>query len=144
LIQFLVTRSVCVKKELMPYLAWTKGNDELRFSEHQRLGSQLVIRLNPSEREELLRELGALLEFRSRELRIEISCGWTIFCKLRDSESRSLLAHPDPGNWVATLAFDVPDLKRVLSALENPNGPFSLCQTIALGGLSNLELILES
>lgn len=134
--------TLCYERN-MPYLAWKKGGDELRLSEHPRLGSQLLIRLSASEREDLLREFGALLDSSSRELRIDASSGCTVFFKTRESESRALLAHPERENWVATLAFEPADLRRLVSELQRPTGTVSLSQLMTLGGLSNLELVLE-
>jgi hypothetical protein len=59
------------------------------------------------QRQELATWLSGLLaEGAPSELRQNLPEGWTLFWKLREGESRLLLARPTPETWVGTLALE--------------------------------------
>ena len=80
------------------------------------------------------------------ELRLDCPFGWTLFWKIRQGEeSRFLVAHPEQGQYVATLAFQTEDaagfLKKLEGSLESDRLILSeLVQ--ALGSSSNFDLEL--
>ena len=54
---------------------------------------------------ELAENLGALWVERGGELRWELRGGWTLFFRLREDYTLALASHPEPGQWVGTLAM---------------------------------------
>ena len=79
------------------------------------------------------------------ELRIDLPDDWILFLKLREGESRLLLAHPETSAWVSTAAFERSHgevFLRELKALR----PGTLIDVRALGdvaSVSNLHLLIE-
>lgn len=127
----------------MPILAWNKPAVELKLLDHPSLTTQLELRLLPDEAKQLAESLRALICEPGTELRHTVSSGWTLFWKARDSESRSLLAHPELDLWVATLALVPEHLEQVALIMETlvPHATISLADLFPLGGLSNFNLV---
>jgi hypothetical protein len=81
------------------------------------------------------------------ELRVDLPREWIVFWKPRDGESRLLLAHPQPEEWVATVALSEGDGKELIRRMESmeslPEGQsLRLNEWVAPGSVSNLELEL--
>lgn len=73
--------------------------------------------------------LGEIVNREGSELRTDFPKGWTIFWKIRDGDSRFFVAHPEPDQWVATLAISESHLARVQECFRSGYE----------GGLSELE-----
>jgi hypothetical protein len=126
----------------MAFLAWQKSAADLAVAEHPTLQLQLTLRLSRDEARELAAALREVQEEPRSELRHTISGAWTVFWKLREGESRSLLAHPEPESWVATLALEPGHLARVVERLESGSPEFALSELAPVDWISNFELIV--
>jgi hypothetical protein len=151
----------------MPHLNWRSSpvvkrvvplgpNGPLDPSESDGIERDFVMQLELSR--PALRELAdVLLEVLSPgggELRVSLPDAWTVFWKLREDETRLLIAHPQVGEWVATVALEplhaqaVNDaLARVLgSATPEANESLSigkLARDGIVSSVSNLELVIR-
>src|SRR5271168_4015231 len=65
------------------------------------------LELSPLQAQELASMLTTVLVPGGGELRLSLPDEWSIFWKLRDDESRLLIAHPQADEWVATLALEM-------------------------------------
>ena len=129
----------------MPTLSWNKSPDQLAFKPHERFELELTLPLASSELSELCAALRALPGSSSAtvELRHVVSREWTLFWKVREGESRSLLAHPELDQWVGTLALTSDDLLVLIEKLErNSGGAVRLSETVSVAWISNFDLIL--
>jgi hypothetical protein len=85
-----------------------------------------------------------------RELRMDLSGGWTVFWKSRESGSRLLLAHPEHQEWVATVALEPALGQKLVERLKELNAGQSLTihelgeelgiEFYNLGAVSNVEI----
>ena len=151
----------------MPYLNWKemslthqevikRGSAEPGGAEDQ---MRMRIGLTPAGRGELLtrlqevlvvpeiQEAGAPSSFRptlTTELRLDLPLNWIIFWKLRDGESRLLLAHPHPSEWVATAALSLAHAHAFLARLESLEMDSSLILSDLglVDSVSNTEIVL--
>lgn len=86
--------------------------------------------------------LGEIRAKEGSELRTEFPKGWTIFWKIRSSESRFLVARPEVGQWVATLALSPTHLELIRANLvAGVSGALSLLEPVSR--MSNIEVILQ-
>ncbi|MGE0614044.1 MAG: hypothetical protein AB7P04_00250 [Bacteriovoracia bacterium] len=67
---------------------------------------------------------------------------WAIYWKIRDAESRAMLAHPNPGEWVATLALTEAHLEVVIDKLRRAES-FRLDGAGNLARMSNFHVVIE-
>ncbi len=135
----------------MPYLNWKTaetrppGGFSQEVGAHPRREHQLKLELSRPALEELIPQLEEALGEVGNELRLDLPGEWIIFWKARDTESRLLIAHPQPNEWVATAALEPAHGARVLSALrelkEGDSLPLSRGGT--LGGVTNVEIIIS-
>ncbi len=82
------------------------------------------------------------------ELRLDLPRGWIVFWKLREGESRLLLAHPQQDEWVATAALTREHGALVAERLERLAGGALLNvgevggELGVIGSVSNVELVI--
>jgi hypothetical protein len=142
----------------MPYLNWKErpialGARTRPGPAHAEL-TELDVAFGPAERDELLAQLaGVFARFDETapfqpELRIDLPQGWALFFKLREGESRLLLAHPEAEVWVATLALDSDHAARFLRALPelaaaDAGAALRLSELAPVARVSNCELVLR-
>jgi hypothetical protein len=84
------------------------------------------------------------------ELRMDLSNGWTVFWKSRESGSRLLLAHPEHQEWVATFALEVQLGAKLVERLKELSAGQSVSihelgeelgiEFYSLGAVSNVEV----
>ncbi len=84
------------------------------------------------------------------ELRMDLSNGWTVFWKSRESGSRLLLAHPEHQEWVATFALETPLGAKLVERLKQLTAGHSISvhelgeelgiEFFSLGAVSNVEV----
>lgn len=53
------------------------------------------------------------------ELRVDLPQNWIVFCKTRPQGTRLLIAHPERGEWVATLSIEAKLAPVLFRALQN-------------------------
>jgi hypothetical protein len=131
----------------MPYLNWKEAaldrvNQEIISEGYSQ---RLTLSFGDLEREQLLSELREVLAEGSRgELRLDLPRGWIIFWKLREGESRLLIAHPQAEEWVATASLDPAHAQRLLESLDKleTNGSVVLGELGPVGSVSNVEIQL--
>lgn len=107
--------------------------------------------LDVKQAQELASMLTAVLIPGGGELRLSLPDEWSIFWKLRDDESRLLIAHPQADEWVATLALEMAHAHRLLAALEESckeesSASFSiagLADDGRVSSVSNLDLVIS-
>ena len=78
-----------------------------------------------------------LLRLPAKEMEV-----WAIYWKLREGDSRALFAHPEKGEFVATVSLEHVILERTLHALRAGES-FKIESFCALGGFSNLHIEFE-
>jgi hypothetical protein len=75
---------------------------------------------------------------------VDLPREWIVFWKLRSGESRLLMAHPQPEEWVSTLALSEAHGKRVIEALKalSPGELFSIEKLGPTGSMTNVEVLI--
>lgn len=113
---------------------------------------ELVFKLKPEEFETIAKFLPTALE--QREVQMELDSAqcrnedrrnetWNLYWKVKEGQSRVLLAHPEPSVWVGTVFLEKSQMKAVQEKLLQKE-PFSLEQTGPLYHLGNLHLRFEA
>ncbi|MFL5812017.1 MAG: hypothetical protein ACJ763_00450 [Bdellovibrionia bacterium] len=109
----------------MPYLNWKNAQNTQLNQEVLTAGAsgssrefQLILKLSGELLQELIPLLQDIYEQGGPELRIDLPREWIMFWKSRPGDSRLLMAHPQPEEWVSTMALGVPHGKRVIEALQ--------------------------
>jgi hypothetical protein len=80
------------------------------------------------------------------ELRLDLPGGWVLFWKRREEESRLLVAHPQPGEYVGTLSLEPQHSEKLLLNLEkNQVSENLIVGALAprLGAVSNFEVEIQ-
>lgn len=109
----------------------------------------LALGLAPAARTELLGRLREVLDAPlgdgpAAELRVDLPRNWIVFWKLRDGESRLLIAHPQAEEWVATAALSVDHAHAFLDRLAGlqAGDSLSLGQLAPVDRVSNVEIVV--
>lgn len=102
----------------------------------------LTLFLGPENLASLHTALGEIRAKEGSELRTELPEGWTIFWKVRSGESRFLLARPEVGQWVATLALSMSHLEVIRTCIAGGDGG-ALSLLGPVSRMSNIEVILR-
>ena len=81
----------------------------------------------------------------SPELRVDLPEEWILFMKVREGESRLLIAHPEPKQWVVTAALTQKHLSQVKGALQSavPGAELLWNSLIKVSKMSNVEVIVK-
>ncbi|MCM2279385.1 MAG: hypothetical protein NDJ89_15020 [Oligoflexia bacterium] len=135
----------------MPRLNWKSGPvARLEPVEaHPKAGSLLRVSVAFASLPELVHALGEAFEGEHSELRLELPQEWLIFWKRREQESRLLLAHPEPGVWVATVALELPAALALLQGLRKARPGDSVAvgelagKSGRIGSVSNVEILIS-
>jgi len=126
----------------MPQLSWKLSDTQLEMKSETAVRMEVTtlrLHLDQPQANELAEAISALGP--SNELRHTLTAQWTLFWKLREGESRLLLAHPESEHWVATLALTSAD-RDVIAGKLSMTGEAKLSEVLALGWQSNLDLVL--
>ncbi|MGZ3686764.1 MAG: hypothetical protein ACXWPM_13060 [Bdellovibrionota bacterium] len=128
----------------MPYLNWRGAALTQTLIPHPKLQSELKLELDAPARDELAARLEETYAQGAGELRLDLPRNWIIFWKLRESDSRLLLAHPQPDEWVATVALEAAFGASLVAAFRALSSGRELIasQLGTLGAMSNVELKL--
>jgi hypothetical protein len=144
----------------MPYLNWkdrepTGLHIELappssEGAAHVTTRSRMVLRFAREALAELASSLGQIFGEAGEggELRLDLPREWIVFWKLREGDSRLLVAHPQPDEWVATVALSAADGAAFLSRISELGSAradvteVNLGEFVRTGAVSNLELVL--
>lgn len=140
----------------MPRLDWTLEQGVKLAAEEQGSGKQgssmsLTLELAAENLETLCQALEALFaDGVGPELRLELSPAWTVFWKLREGESRLILAHPEKDAWVGSVSLNSVHAQPLLDGLRGlvarPGSSFEVGDLAELGGwsgISNFRLTLR-
>jgi len=127
----------------MAFLNFTTRPIQIEKLPHPLYKTHLKIMIAPTEREEIMSKLSELTENVGSELRVDFPGDVTFFWKLREEESRLLLAHPEKEVWVATLALTAEHLQVWLNEIQELSGPVFLSELKKLGKFSNLEVSFQ-
>lgn len=127
----------------MAFLNFTARPIQIEKTSHPLYKTHFKMRIAPPEREEIISKLRDLTENVGSELRVDFPGEVTFFWKLREEESRLLLAHPEKEVWVATLALTHEHLQVWLNEIKELSGPVFLSELKKLGKFSNLEVSFE-
>lgn len=147
----------------MPYLNWRSGETRPGGTYRQEVIQEipreeasaprggrpprpilLRLTLGPKALEELVLRLEELQAPPAAELRVDLPEGWILFWKKREEESRLLIAHPQPGEWVATAALEPGHGSRLIAALRRlgKGDSHPVSQGGRIGKVSNLEIVI--
>jgi hypothetical protein len=128
----------------MPYLDFTATPVRVEFATHPQLQNQLTLALKNSERAVLIDQLADLFLNEGLELRLSLPGNWVLFWKRRDDGSRTLVAHPQSGEWVGTVALAADFAEKFILSLKSQaeGQSLKLSSLGQLGAVSNLELII--
>lgn len=139
----------CAKTKAMPYLDWTQKPVALSTTSLTAGKLQLTLGLRVEEIRRLEADLSEVYFQGGSELRMGLPNQWVLFWKKREDGSRAIVAHPQPEEWVGTVALDESFGRQFISALQglaaegrNEGGKLTLSQIGSLASVSNLELIL--
>lgn len=133
------------KDQRMPYLDWSSTSGvTLSFDLPVRSRAKLSLNLNLQEIQSLSSELEGLYSRNEKELRVTLPQNWVLFWKSREEGSRTLLAHPQPQDWVGTIALVRDDGLKLISVLRDlsPGQAVHLSDHFSMAQVSNLDLIL--
>ena len=106
----------------MAYLNFTQKPIELKASTHPKFETQLEMKIGADDLKLIQAGLQAVLNSPKSELRVDLPQKWTLFWKLRETETRQLLAHPEADAWVASLALTREHCEAVIAAMERALG----------------------
>lgn len=133
----------------MPYLNWRNAQIEQEVRTSGESGEarefQLSLKLSGELLQELVPQLDEIFEQNGPELRIDLPQEWLMFWKLRTGESRVLMAHPQPDEWVSTMALNAVHGKKLIEALK----ALSVGQTVSIenlgsvGSVSNVDVLIS-
>lgn len=138
----------------MPYLNWRSGETRPEGSYRQEITQEegsfprrehlLRLTLSPEALEVLAQRLEELYSQGCGELRIDLPEGWILFWKSREEESRLLVAHPQPGEWVTTVALEAKHGMLLASSLRQMKKGESrpVSQGGIIGRVSNVEIVI--
>lgn len=126
----------------MLYLNWIESSICIEITSHPTLQTQLKIKVGQNELTDLLASLEETFLKQAGELRVQLPQNWVLYWKLREEGSRALLAHPEPEEWVGTIALELALAQKLFLSLKNLKSgqSFYLSQVGILGSVSNLEL----
>ena len=129
----------------MPYLNWKEAPVRKSLSEREKGPSELRLAIATAEAQALVQALEEVFASVGPELRADLPDNWILFLKLREGESRLLLAHPEKDEWVSTAALDAAHGQALLRELRTLRPGMQL-DVRALGevaSVSNLHLLIE-
>jgi hypothetical protein len=142
----------------MPYLNWKQSSLEQEVVPHvaselapgasqdmARDKMSLTLKFSASELEEFLPRLEEVFAAGSSgELRLDMPANWLSFWKLREGESRLLIAHPQADEWVTTVALTAEHAALVLGRMRGLKAGQSVVvgELAPTGNVSNVELTL--
>ncbi|MDR3608772.1 MAG: hypothetical protein P4M08_15515 [Oligoflexia bacterium] len=136
----------------MPHLNWRSSTlDKKVVPQTSEYGGDrdftLELVLDREAHRELALELAEVLVPGGGELRLDLPDEWRIFWKLRDDESRLLIAYPQESEWVATVALELEHGRRFLAALEalvpGSDEPLMIGRLGSVGQVSNVEVLIS-
>lgn len=128
----------------MPYVNWKEREIRKHVDAHEDARSTLSLGLSEDELAQLIPFLEEVFLRGGSELRLDLPENWILFWKSRESESRLLLAHPQRGEFVTTLALEVEHGKRVIDALKalGSGDALSVSEHGMIGSVSNVEIVI--
>ena len=123
----------------MAFLKYSEVDCDIENSLESRDAISVSIGLNLEKWRALSDALGRIANREGSELRTDFPGGWTIFWKIRDGDSRFFVAHPEPDQWVATLALSESHLTMIRERLKQGfEGTLSDLETVSR--MSNVEV----
>lgn len=131
----------------MPYLNWKAALLKPVRTELPDSRVRLELALPKANAEELLADLKAALAPGGAELKVDLPESWTVYFKAREGLSRLQLAHPQTGEWVATVHLSEAHGQRLLQGLERAGDGRAHPRLVvselgALGSINNFDLVL--
>jgi hypothetical protein len=132
----------------MPYLNWKDAALQQEVLTAEQSGGsrefQLKLNLAAEQLQELIPHLQEIYEEEGAELRVDLPREWIMFWKLRVGESRLLMAHPQPEEWVSTMALSAAHGKRLIEALQGLSAgeTLSIEKLGSTGSMTNVEVLL--
>ncbi len=133
----------------MPYVNWKER--EIRKHVDAPSGSDgdsrstLSLAFADEERAQLIPFLEEVYLRGGSEVRVDLPENWIVFWKSRESESRLLLAHPQRGEFVTTVALEPEHGKRVIESLKKlgPGDALLVSELGMVGSVSNVDVVLS-
>ena len=100
-----------------------------------------LFRLSPEKARDLADHVRDALTGKEVLLRLppQVTGSWMIYWKVREADSRTLFAHPEKEEWVATIGLEQAVFERVLQKLHAGES-FRLDSLCMLTGFSNLAV----
>lgn len=128
----------------MPYVNWSRSSVSREFVPHSRFEKSMRLRFASTELAELADHLDRVLETQA-ELRMDLPSNVIVFWKTRETETRLLLAHPEPEQWVATAALEPQHGRRLIERLRalEQGQEISLSELGPIAAFSNLEIVIS-
>jgi hypothetical protein len=135
----------------MPYLNWKNATSQQLAQDvltAQASGGtrefQLSLKLSGDLVQELIPQLQDIFDQGGPELRVDLPKEWIMFWKSRAGESRVLMAHPQPDEWVSTMALNTTHGKKLIDALKalQPGQTVSIESLGSVGPVSNVDVLI--
>lgn len=131
----------------MPYLNWSEAEILPVQTGHPRLGTQLELTFSAEQALHLVESLQPVFAKAGSELRLDLPGRWTLYWKIREGDTRLLLAHPEADAWVGTVALNPEQAPGCLDKLRSLSvagaEPFRLGDLPGVNRPSNFELVLK-
>lgn len=133
----------------MPFLNWRRQTLKQEVLPHSTLQNQLKLTLDVPSLAALVDSLHGTFERGEGELRLDLPQGWILFWKVREGDSRLLLAHPQKDEYVTTAALRldhgqrvVADLRALQAGGEVRVAELGILLSIPSAGFSNTEIVI--
>jgi hypothetical protein len=129
----------------MPYLNWRNAPIRQEVGPHPKREFSLKIGIPAVSFPELVERLEDLFGEDGAELRVDLPEEWILFWKIREEESRLLMAHPQKTEWVATAALEKGHGQSVVSRLKalRPGESLRVSDGGTIGRVSNVEIEID-
>lgn len=105
----------------MSYRNFTKKEITIEILDHPQFETLVSLTLAPQDRHELVEALIEVKNLETKELRVDFASLLTLFFKIREGESRLLVARPELNTCVGTLALSASHLSLLIDQLKNSN-----------------------
>jgi hypothetical protein len=129
----------------MPYLNWKEKTLKLEMKVHSETRTALKLSLTDDLIQDLASNLEELFSTKAGELRLQLPDNWVLFWKMREEGGRALVAHPNPEEWVGTLALEPSWGEKIILALAQlkKGESLELNRLFSLATVSNFDLTLS-
>ena len=124
----------------MSFRNFSHRDVKIEIQQHARFESMMVVHLSSEVKAELIEALKEVVDGKTNELRVDLPNQMTLFFKVREGDSRILVARPETDILVGTLALLKNHMDLLISQLSVPEVSIDITKVASVHRLSNLEV----